>query len=385
MKVRKGRLKRLCAWIVGIVFTFSGAVKLMDPTSAGLVMEEYYKFLHLNFLSFMSEPAGIAFALAETLTGIALITGVWRKLTALVCTLLMVFFTGLTIILVIFNPSMDCGCFGEFIHLTHWQSFLKNVAIDILLVIAFVPARNLGKPKKIKYFTFATVSVAMIVFLIYSIVHLPLKDYTDYKPGAKLLSALEEDEAVMFKASFIYEKNGMRKAFTLEDELPDSSWTFIRSEAIPNKELAHMPVLPVTDNGEIADSLAATGDVMIVSVYNPEHMSAQRRAQAHDFLAQAEAAGFRPLYLSISPDPAMGEYQSDYRALIGLNRSNGGMTLIQDGIIIRKWSKHQPPTFEDMAEMHDNEALDTLLDFESRGDIIFDAFLLSCFSLLFLF
>ena len=129
MSESKGRFRRLCAWIVGIVFTVSGALKLMDPTGAGLVMEEYFKFLHLGFLSPISMSAGIAFALAEAVTGVALITGVWRKLTAAISSLLMAFFTILTILLVIFNPEMDCGCFGEAIHLTHLQTFLKNIVL----------------------------------------------------------------------------------------------------------------------------------------------------------------------------------------------------------------------------------------------------------------
>lgn len=384
MSESKGRFRRLCAWIVGIVFTVSGALKLMDPTGAGLVMEEYFKFLHLGFLSPISMSAGIAFALAEAVTGVALITGVWRKLTAAISSLLMAFFTILTILLVIFNPEMDCGCFGEIAHLTHWQSLLKNIAIDLLLVIAFVPARKLGTPKKRKYLSFAVVSAAMVAFLVYSLVHLPLKDFTDYAPGKKLLSALDENENVMFKASFVYEKDGMRKSFTLEEELPDSSWTFIRSEAIPNKDLKDMPVLPVTENGEIADQLAAEGDVMIVSMYRPDKLDASEKAAAHDFLAQAEAAGFRQLLLSTTPETAMGEYQSDFRALIGLNRSNGGVTLIQDGIIIKKWSRIAPPTFEEMEEMYQGEALDTLMDSESRGALAFEAFLLFCFALMML-
>lgn len=384
MSDKQHRFRRFCAWVVGIVFTGSGALKLMDPTGAGLVMDEYFKFLHLGFLSVLSKPAGIAFALAETVTGIALVTGVWRKLTAVACSLLMALFTILTILLVAFNPEMDCGCFGEIAHLTHWQSLLKNIVIDFLLVIAFVPAKNLGTPKKKKYVTFVTVTAAMVAFLVYSLAHLPLKDFTDYAPGKKLLSALDENENVMFKASFVYEKNGMRKSFTLEEELPDSSWTFIRSEAIPNKDLKDMPVLPVTENGEISDSLAAQGNVMIVSLYKPQSLDAKEKAAAHDFLAQAEAAGFRPLLLSTTPEIALGEYQSDYRALIGLNRSNGGATLIQDGIIIKKWSRIAPPTFEEMEELYQGEALDTLMDSESNGALAFQAFMLGCFALLLL-
>ena len=129
------RLKRFCGFITGMVFFLSGIVKLMDPVGAGLVMKEYYDFLHRGFLAFSSKMMGVAFALAETLVGVALITGVWRKTTAMIALVMQGFFTFLTLLLVIFNPQMDCGCFGEAIHLTHWQTFFKNLILLALLLI----------------------------------------------------------------------------------------------------------------------------------------------------------------------------------------------------------------------------------------------------------
>ena len=117
------RLKRFCGIIAGIVFFLSGIVKLMDPVGAGLVMSEYYRFLHIDFMDFSAKFMGTAFAFAETIIGAAIITGVWRKIIAKCALGLQIFFTVLTLFLVIFNPEMDCGCFGEAIHLTHTQTF----------------------------------------------------------------------------------------------------------------------------------------------------------------------------------------------------------------------------------------------------------------------
>ena len=121
------KMRRFCGFIAGFIFYISGIVKLLDPVGAGLVMDEYYNFLHLGFLDFSAKFMGTAFAFAETLIGTALITGVWRKITAIAAFAFQGFFTFLTLLLVIFNPEMDCGCFGEAIHLTHWQTFLKNI------------------------------------------------------------------------------------------------------------------------------------------------------------------------------------------------------------------------------------------------------------------
>ena len=112
MKYLLLRLKRFCGFITGFVFFIGGILKLMDPVGAGLVMGEYLDFMHLKFLGFASKPLGIAFALAETIIGTALITGVWRKAAGIAALAFQGFFTLLTLALVIFNPQMDCGCFG---------------------------------------------------------------------------------------------------------------------------------------------------------------------------------------------------------------------------------------------------------------------------------
>ena len=102
------RLKRFCGFITGFVFFMGGILKLMDPVGAGLVMGEYLDFMHLKFLGFAAKPLGAAFALAETVIGTALVTGVWRKTIGIAALAFQGFFTLLTLALVIFNPEMDC-------------------------------------------------------------------------------------------------------------------------------------------------------------------------------------------------------------------------------------------------------------------------------------
>jgi len=384
MKKGYNTVRRLCAWIIGVVFTLSGIIKVMDPVGAGLVMGEYFQFLHLGFLRFLTKPAGMFFSFLEAITGVALVTGVWRKITAIVASSLMGLFTILTLLLLIFNPTMDCGCFGEALHLTHLQSFLKNIILDLLLVVAFVPFRDFGEPKKIKYGSFGLVTLSIIAFGIFSSLYFPLKDFTGYRPGSKLSSAIKIDEAVDFNAAFIYEKDGIRQVITLEDELPDESWTFIGSEAIAEKDLSSLPVLPVTNEGEVADTLAATGNVMVVSVYRPKHMNGRKKAQLKDFLAMAEGVGFTPLYLTLRPEPGSGEYGSDFRAMAGLNRSNGGVTIIQDGVIIRKWARRHLPSEDLLKELINDEPTETIIGTESHGNLLFQSFLLYVFSILLL-
>ena len=110
------------------------------------------------------------FALAEALIGAALITGVWKKPVALAAIALQGFFTLLTLALVIFTPEMDCGCFGEAIHLTHGETFIKNLILLTLLLLYYIPKKHLGETRKKKYISFALVMTSVIVFSVYSII-----------------------------------------------------------------------------------------------------------------------------------------------------------------------------------------------------------------------
>ena len=262
------RLKRFCGFITGMVFFLSGIVKLMDPVGAGLVMKEYYDFLHLGFLAFSSKIMGVAFALAETLVGVALITGVWRKTTAMIALVMQGFFTFLTLLLVIFNPQMDCGCFGEAIHLTHMQTFIKNIILCILLAAYFFPPSQLGENRKRKYASFALVTASVLAFTVYSLMYIPLVDFTDFKPAAALMAG-EGSGGDSYESVFIYEKDGERQSFTL-DHLPDSTWTFVDTETVMvESEGSTSVTLSIRDTeGEYHDSIAADGKVLAVSVYD---------------------------------------------------------------------------------------------------------------------
>ena len=219
------RLKRFCGYIAGFVFFISGILKLMDPVGAGLVMKEYFQFLHIGFMDFAAIPAGVMFALAEAFIGSALITGVWRKVTALSAIVIQGMFTLLTLALVIFKPEMDCGCFGEAIHLTHTETFVKNIILLSLLLIYYIPKKHLGVAAKKKYVSFGLVSISVAAFCLYSLLYIPMKDFTTLKPGTRINDIAHTTDNT-YEVVFVYEKDGTQQEFSLEN-LPDSTWTFV--------------------------------------------------------------------------------------------------------------------------------------------------------------
>lgn len=385
--------RRFCAFVLGAVFLISGILKFMDPVGSEFIMKSYFSFLHIGFMDFSAKFFGVAFALTEAVLGAALMSGVWRKVVGIAVVALTTFFTLLTLVLLIFNPVMDCGCFGEAIHLTHLQTFVKNVILCALCCGAFIPMRELDRPVKVKYVSFALTACSLVALLIYSLVALPLKDYTAFHPGAMLQAAADEQYKDFSEPEFIYEKDGVTQAFSL-DALPDSSWNFVDSR-IRQDDFAAGTVLPLTDDaGEYCDSLATKGNVLVVSAYRK--LSAGRIEGIESLVADARAAGLTPIVLVPSDDvlAAASEkhaaledglvYYSDYKTLATLNRSNGGATWISDGQIVRKWSYTLRPSSEKLSAALAEDPTALALETQSKGSLALQSFLLYIFAVLLL-
>lgn len=393
MKKGYNVFRRFCAFVLGAVFLISGILKLMDPVGSEFIMKSYFSFLHIGFMDFSAKFFGVAFALTEAVLGAALMSGVWRKVVGIAVVALTTFFTLLTLVLLIFNPVMDCGCFGEAIHLTHLQTFVKNVILCALCCGAFIPMRELDRPVKVKYVSFALTACSLVALLIYSLVALPLKDYTAFHPGAMLQAAADEQYKDFSEPEFIYEKDGVTQAFSL-DALPDSSWNFVDSR-IRQDDFAAGTVLTLTDDaGEYCDSLATKGNVLVVSAYRK--LSAGRIEGIESLVADARAVGLTPIVLVPSDDvlAAASEkhaaledglvYYSDYKTLATLNRSNGGATWISDGQIVRKWSYTLRPSREKLSTSLAEDPTALALETQSKGSLALQSFLLYIFAVLLL-
>ena len=366
MKKAHHRIRRFCAILIGLVFLASGLLKLLDPVGTGLIVSEYFKFFHLGFLQGTAKALGMVLSLVEAITGAALISGVFRKTTAIVTSILVVFFTIITLILWIAKPEMDCGCFGEAIHLSHGQTLLKNLVLLALAALAFIPFQNFGVPRKGKYVAFFLAIPSLIFALCHNARHLPMIDFTEFAPGTELFASLDNDYQEMDGKvpTFIYERNGQRGSFTL-DALPDSTWTFVGVDTLSRSGMyknASKPVLSFRDaEGEYQDELAVLGKVMVFSVYDPEEADWDRiRTQA----AEARICGATPLILSVpGEDTPEDVYLADYKPLITLNRANGGATYFNDGELISKWSPRDVPEGEELRSLLDREPVVASTDF----------------------
>lgn len=348
MKYRNIGMRRLIAVLMGIFFLITGLLKLMDPVGTMLIVSEYCKFFHLGFLLPAARVLGIVIAFVECGLGVALITGIARKITAWITYGLLAFFTLITFILWLANPEMDCGCFGEAYHLSHLGSLLKNVVLLLLAVFAFTPMHNLGSPRPRRMVAAWIGWASLIVALVYCNRHIPLVELTDFKPGAVLFAAQDGGSQAPdeYRSAFIYEKDGKQSSFTL-DNLPDTTWKFVKVDTLYRETPAMQnPILSFRDaEGEYQDELAARGKVVVFSVYNPAKAPWDKIRERYQAVQEA---GARPLLLATATPEEMAvqdlpAYFADYKTLITLNRDNGGATYFTDGELVAKWGVRDFP------------------------------------------
>lgn len=400
MKYISEKARRLCAMAAGFVFFAAGILKLMDPVGTALIINEYLGFFHLDFFRPASKVIGVAFSLAESFTGICLVTGVFRKLSAWMATVLAAGFTVLTFILWIVNPQMDCGCFGEAIHLSHGQTLLKNIVLCVVIFAAFFPYREFGKPAKRKYVSFVTVSSGVLFFAAYSLLFIPLLELTPFNYTSMIKAAVPENASddEEYVSTFIYEKNGKAGAFTL-NRLPDSTWTYVETRTVrrqQNIEETDFPELKFRDAaGMYRDTLAASGMVMVVSVPEPSELKTGAWERISGLLSDAGERGFVPLLLvACTPEefsdavakaglphggsmPLLASaYFADYKTLISLDRSNGGAVYFNDGNIISKWAFRNLPKKKTLDRIVKRESTEIMLESDTGRRLAFQSFML---------
>lgn len=346
--------RRFCALLIGLVFFFSGMLKLMDPVGTGLKVAEYFRFLHLGFLAPAGKAVGMAISLLESLVGAALVSGIARKVTAVTVLCLVGFFTGLTLVLYLVNPDMDCGCFGEAIHLTHFQSLMKNVVLLVLALIAFIPLSDGYEARNPKKWGFALVAAYVLCFAFFSWRGLPLMDFTAFAPGSQILS--------------------------------DAGGADERKE----QPAENQAVLSFSDAfGEYCDRLASDGEVLALSVYAPEKLDSLDWVKVAATVSDAYVSGVRPLVLAPSAESVprtLGDclFFADPKTLLTLNRSNGGATYLSDGLIVSKWPLGRLPDGETLSSLVTSEPVEVVASTITRGRLAYQGPLLLSVALLIL-
>jgi uncharacterized membrane protein YphA (DoxX/SURF4 family) len=241
-------LRNFSRVFVGLVFIYSGFVKVVDPLGSAYKFGDYFVAMNLEFLGSLALTFAILMSVAELLIGIALLFNLLPKIASWAVLLFMGLFTPLTLWLAVANPVSDCGCFGDALILTNWETFFKNVVILVFVVIIFLQRRKF-KPVYTTFWQWILgVAFAGVSFWLtfYCLFNLPVIDFRPYHIGANIQEGMvipdeERNNVDVYESVFIYEKNGEQKEFTTEN-LPDSTWTFVDAEHKLVKEGYHPPI-----------------------------------------------------------------------------------------------------------------------------------------------
>ena len=358
----------LCRLLLGAVFVFSGVAKAIDPMGGAIKIGDYLSAFGLEGLKWMSVALSFNLSAIEFLLGVCLLLGVYRRYTSLLTLLMMSFMTPLTLYLALFNPVSDCGCFGDALVISNWQTFYKNVVLLAAAIYLFVNNQRILPlfTYHVYWFVALWAYVFAIGFAYRNYNHLPLLDFRPYKLGASIpeLTAIPEgapeDE---YAYSFVYEKAGERRTFSL-DSLPDSTWTFVDSET---RLLKRGYVPPVSDfhiydaaGAELTDSLLHDPRPLFLLIAPRLETADDERIDeinnAYDY-ALDNAMDF--YCVTGSSEEAIREWSdntgAEYPFLMAddvllktIIRSNPGLVLLDRGRILMKWHYNDIPPEEEL-------------------------------------
>lgn len=224
----------LCRWIVGLTFLFTGFVKGVDPLGTVYKIQEYMTAWSIGSFTFewalpLAPFLSMALITAEFTIGILLLTNSWRRLTAWLLSAFMLFFTITTLIDSLTNAVTDCGCFGDFVKLTNWQTFWKNIALDVPTLIIFLQRKKRWNYRRRleRESLIAIVAMAcMIIFGLWNIYNEPCIDFRAWKVGNQMMPVDEELEMQSF-VTYQNKTSGEEVEFDskeLMDRLADTAW-----------------------------------------------------------------------------------------------------------------------------------------------------------------
>ena len=356
----------LCRIIVAVTFIFSGFVKAIDPIGTQYKLQDYLGAIGMAGIlpNWTLLAVAVFLAAIEFCIGIFLLFAIQRRLISKLTVAFMTFMTMVTVWIVVADPVKDCGCFGDALHLTNTETLIKNIVLLVCsLAIMYRPLAMFRFVSKSNQWIVTNYTIVFILVSSgFSLYYLPIFDFRPYHIGVNIPRGMEIPKGAklpQFKTTFIMEKNGQRKEFTL-DNYPDASWKFIDSKTVQTSEGYIPPIhdFSITDN---KTGLDITNSVLSHKGYTflliSPHLETADDSNFGDIdrlyeYAQSYDIPFYCLTASTTKaikrwiDLTGAEYSfciTDEAVLKTIIRSNPGLLLLKDGTIINKWSHNNLP------------------------------------------
>lgn len=365
-------LANLSRILVGLEFVFSGFVKVVDPYGTGLKLQEYFEVFAGDLPMFSSFFNGLAtnalalsliFCCLELVLGVALLFSFRMKTTSWMVFGLMVFFTFLTFYSAYFNKVTDCGCFGDFLKLKPWDSFTKDVISMVFILIIFSYRNKFGKSE----FGTPMVLIATIFSIgigVYAIRYLPILDFLPYAVGKSIPKQMERPD-VKPDLKYVFLDKKEKKEIESKEYLADTNRYKYVSSVVLNEDLLKAKI---TDYS-IADSAGNDftqqtfeGKVFFIVLKNKDGLEDLDFGPINKLANKLAKKKIKPMvitsipteeYLSLKKDKSLDfdYYTCDEKVLKTMARNNPVFVLLNDGVVVKKWSYNNIPTADQVNEL----------------------------------
>ena len=342
---------------VGVLFIISGLIKLNDPVGFSFKLEEYFSQGVLDLPVFMPYALAIAIivVIVEVLLGVMLLFGFKPKFTVWSLLAMIVFFTFLTFYSAYFNKVTDCGCFGDAVKLTPWQSFTKDIillALILVLAIGIKYVKPIFNAEKNAVFMWIA-TLACMVFCYHVLNHLPVKDFRPYKIGANIVEGMSvPDNApkALYEYAWKFKVDGTDKIVVTNGDYPDVAGVFIDVETTEIQKGYEPPIhdFTIEKNGEDFTSLFMEEDKLVMVIaYDLVKSKRERFQLVKKVTDKAMSKGYKVIGMSASGDDKSASiieefglnfefYFTDETTLKTIVRSNPAVLVIEKGTIKQK-------------------------------------------------
>lgn len=343
--------------LVGVLFIFSGFIKLNDPLGFSYKLQEYFspEVLGLEFLVPFSLVIAIVLVVFELVVGIMILIGYLPKFTVLSLLLMILFFTFLTFYSAYFNKVTDCGCFGDAIPLTPWQSFIKDIILLIFILILFfnrkliTPVLNPISHRWIIFLSF----MLSFWFAYHVLMHLPVFDFRAYKIGnniPELMQVPEDAQKAVYEYEWTFNQNGEEVKLITDGTYPKQEGEFIGVETTMIKEGYVAPIqdFEIENNGEvITGQILDAEKLFMIVAYDLGHTEQEGFKAIQKLAAEAAEKSYKIVGLTASNEADQQKiinkfkldfefYQVDKKVLQTIVRANPGLLVLEKGTITQK-------------------------------------------------
>ena len=366
--------------LLAVVFIFSGFVKAVDPLGTFYKINDYAVAFGWGgvFPKSLLLLLSIVLCSLEFVIGVMLLFRVRERISSLLALLFMAFMTPLTLYLALTSPISDCGCFGDALILTNWQTFFKNVVLLAAAIFVYIGKDGLERiVSSLKDWMISSwASVFALGICMYSLYYIPMIDFRPYKIGVNIPEAMsfpEDAEASVFDTRFLMEKDGEKKEFTL-DNYPDSTWTFVETRTILVKQGYEPPIHDFslmnmeTGEDETDEVLSRSGYSFMMVTHRVGDADESNVDLINEIYDYSMRYGYDFFAVTSSPEKDIEVwkeetgaeypfYMSDDIALKTIVRSNPGLLLLKDGTILNKWSVNNLPDEFELTDALDKIAL----------------------------